>query len=114
MTVHTARGCDVEFTPPEGMDWGSVEGKVKELRLGVFAGPGLRAQKDFVLKDVKVVVYNQDSYGFVYLGPRFVEEYFKDGVFGCGPDGVWRLHGRVKTELLEDLKTRTPPPKKKP
>ena len=35
------------------------------------------------------------------FGSAFVEEYFKDGVFACGTDGEWRLHGRVKPEYFD-------------
>lgn len=111
VSVNTARGCGVEFQPPKAGDWDTAEGTAKELRLALFTGPGLKAPKDFVLRDVKVVVRNDKTAAYVYLGPRFVEEYFKDGVYACGPDGVWRLHGRVKPDLLEDIKTRTPPKK---
>ena len=109
MTVNTARGCGVEMEklPANGE---TVPGKVKEFRLGLLTGAGLQAQKDFVLKDVTVHVIDDKTNAFIWLGPRFVEAYFKDGVYGCGADG-WRLHGRVKPELLEDIKTRTPPKK---
>lgn len=110
MTVNTARGCGVEMENLPG-DGEIVPGKVKELRLAVLTGAGLRAPKDFVLKDVTVHVNSDRSQPFVWLGPRFVEEYFADGVYGCGSDGVWRLHGRVKPAFLEDTKTRTPPKK---
>jgi hypothetical protein len=111
MTVNTARGCGVELekVPRDGEP---VAGKAKELRLGLMTGAGFKAQKDFVLKDVTVVVIDDKTQAAIWLGPRFVEEYFQDGIYGCASDGVWRLHGRVKAEHLEDIKTRTPPPKK--
>ncbi|MCI0701097.1 MAG: hypothetical protein L0241_08440 [Planctomycetia bacterium] len=110
MTVNTALGCGVEMekVPAEGAP---VAGKVKELRLGLHTGLGFKVQKDLVLKDVVVTVVDDKSQSFIWLGPRFVEEFFKDGVYGCGSDGVWRLHGRVKADLLQDIKTRMPPKK---
>ncbi|MBA4064631.1 MAG: hypothetical protein C0501_13140 [Isosphaera sp.] len=112
VTAHTATGCGVEFTPPPAGDWSGVKGRAKELRLGLVTGPGLKAAKDLVLKDLDVWVTRDESHGFVSLTPRFVEEYFADGAYACGPDGAWRLHGRVKPELLQDVKTRPPAPKK--
>ncbi len=111
MTLGTARGCGVELErePKVGE---TVSGKVKELRLGFATGDGFKAQKDFVLKDVTVQVTDNKSESAVWLGPRFVEAYLTDAVYGCGSDGAWRLHGRVKADLLEDIKTRMPPPKK--
>lgn len=106
MTTSTARGCGVEMEKQPG-EGEIVAGKVKELRLALLTGAG-KAPKDFVLKDVTVHVNDDRSQSFVWLGPRFVEEYFADGVYGCGSDGVWRLHGRVKAELLADVKTRAP------
>jgi hypothetical protein len=111
VTVNTARGCGVELEKQPGDGETTVTGKVKELRLGLATGPGFKAQKDLVLKDVTVYVVNEKTKAAVWLGDRFIETYFTDPVYGCGPDGVWRLHGRVKPELLEDIKTRTPPKK---
>lgn len=113
MTLNTALGCgvDMEKLPRDGA---LGVGKVKELRLEMLTGTGFKVKKDFVLKDVTVLVSEDKTNAFVWLGPRFVEKYIADCVYGCGSDGVWRMHGRVKAELLEDTKTRMrePPPKK--
>jgi len=110
MTVPMARGCaaqlDKEIEPTSAV--------VKELRIGPITGPDLKGQRDFVLRDVRVTISNNESASVVYFGPVFVEKYFKDGINACGPDGVWRLHGRVKPEDTDDVKTRIVPkvPKK--
>jgi hypothetical protein len=112
MTLNTARGCGVmmEKLPTDGGD--PVPGKVRELRIGLQTGPGFKGQKDFVLTDLAVYVTDDKTSAFVWVGPRFVEKYFTDGVYGCGSDGTWRLYGRVKPEFLDDIKNR--PPAKKP
>ena len=111
MTMNTARGCGAEIDKmPRDAEPGT--GKIKELRLGFHTGAGFKVQQDLVLKDVAIHVIDDKTMSFVWLGPRFIEEFFKDGVYGCGPDGIWRLHGRVKADLLQDIKTR--PPAKKP
>ncbi|MBA4064633.1 MAG: hypothetical protein C0501_13150, partial [Isosphaera sp.] len=69
---------------------------------------------DVVLKDLKVFVSAGESDAYVLLGSRFIEEHFPDAVYGCGPDGAWRFHARVRPDLLQDPKTRTPPAAKKP
>jgi hypothetical protein len=110
MTLNTARGCNVELDK-QPADGETVTGKVKEFRLGFLTGAGFKTQKDLVLKDVKVFVNDDKTLPLAWLGPRLIEENFTDAVYGCGPDGVWRLHARVKAELLQDIKTRTPPKK---
>ena len=105
-----ARGCGVEFVKGKGF----AVAKVSELRLGVVTGPGIKGTRDLVLKDVPVAVTDSEDDRVIWFSAKFVEDYFKDGVFGCGPAGAWRLHGRVKTELLEDPKTRKPVQPKKP
>lgn len=110
MPVSAARGCGVEMEKlPAGGK--AVPGKVKEFRLGLATGAGFKAPKDLVLKDVTVYVLDDKSGAVIGVGPRFVEEYFTDGVYGSASDGGWRLYGRVKPELLADVKTRTPPKK---
>lgn len=111
MTLNTARGCGVKLDKMPGGNE-AVTGTVSELRLGLQTGPGFKVQKDFVLKDVTVVVNDDKTVAGIWLGPRFVEKYFKDGAYGYGADGGWRLHGRVKAEDLDDIKNR--PPAKKP
>ena len=110
MSVNMARGCGVELNK----EMGPTTGKVRELRFGLMTGSGFKAQKDLVLKDVTVWISNDESSSFIWLGPAFADTYFKDGVYGCASDGVWRLHGRVKPELIEDVKTRKPVQPKKP
>ena len=102
MSVSMARGCGVELDK----EMRPTSGKVKELRFGPITGPGVKGQKDFVLKDVTVVISGSEDHSFIWLGSAFVDEYFKDGVYGCGPDGAWKLHGRVKPEHLDDQKNR--------
>jgi hypothetical protein len=111
VSLNTARGCGVEMEKQPGDGEVTVMGKVKELRLGFATGPGFKAQKDLVLKDVAVNVVNEKTRAAVWLGARFIDTYVTDAVYACGPDGIWRLYGRVKPELLEDIKTRTPPKK---
>jgi hypothetical protein len=48
----------------------------------------------------------------MWIGPRFIEANLVDAVYSCDASGTWRLGGRIKPELLQDIKTRTPPPKK--
>ncbi len=118
ISIGLARGCKVEMDEKgtagtaTGAESSStvIPGKIKELRLGLYTGPDLKVQKDLVLKDIPVVVDQHVSEGFVSLGPKFVETYFKDGVYGSGTDGVWKLHGRCNPELLFDIKTRPKKP----
>lgn len=103
MSVNMARGCGVQLDKEAG----PTKGKVKELRFGPLLGPGIKGQKDFVLKDVTVTISNDESGSYIYLSSAFAEEYFKDGVYTCDPlDGVWKLHGRVKPEYTDDQKNR--------
>ncbi len=118
LSIGLARGCKVEMDErgTAGMATGAesssimIPGKIKELRLGLSTGSDLRVQKDLVLKDIAVVVDRNVSEGFVSLGPKFIETYFKNGVYACGTDGVWKLNGRCDPELLFDIKTRPKKP----
>ncbi len=112
-TMGTARGCGLEMEQDKDLkttgatfETRSIKGKVKELRLGVMTGPGLKTQKDIVIKDLTVYIDKNNSGHYVQLGPRFMETYFKDSIYACGPDGVFQLHGRLKPDLLLDIKTR--------
>lgn len=118
VTLGTARGCGIE--PEAGKEAKGIgadfdlkigRAKVKELRIGFQTGPGLKAAKDLVLRDVTVGVDLNNSGHFVWLAPQFFAAHFKDPVYAWGPDAMWRVHGRVKPDLLEDPKTRTPPKK---
>lgn len=102
MSVGMARGCDVELD----REMNPSSGKVKELRLGPIAGPGVKGPpKDFVLKDVTVVISGNEDSSHIWLGSEFVVKYFKDGVYAQdGP--AWKLHGRVKPEHTDDQKNR--------
>ncbi len=113
VSLGTARACGIELVEGKeltgtGTDFQTTisKGKVKELRLGFRTGPDLKVQKDLVLKDVVVWVDKNDSDHMVWIGPNFLREHFKDAVYSCGSDGAWKLHGRVKPDLLQDPKTR--------
>ncbi|HEV3437449.1 MAG TPA: hypothetical protein VG122_08820 [Gemmata sp.] len=113
ITSGTARGCGVEIE--QGSDIKGMgatfeamiaKGKVKELRLGIMTGPGLKTQKDIVIQDLTVWIDKSNSGHFVWLGPQFLSTYLKDHIFACGSDGMWQLYGRLKPDLLQDIKTR--------
>jgi hypothetical protein len=113
ITMGTARGCNVEMDQEKDdkgvgatFETRVLKGTIKELRLGVMTGPGLKTPKDIVVKDLEVMVDKSNSGHFVWLGPRFLDAYLKDPIYACGPDGKWQLHGRIKPDLLQDIKTR--------
>ena len=113
MSIGIARACGVELAGGKdlagtGTDFKTTiaKGKVKEFRLGFRTGSDMKTQKDLVLKDVTVWIDRNDSGHMIWLGPNFLREHFEDPVYSCGPDGAWKLHGRVKPELLQDIKTR--------
>lgn len=118
LTIGTARGCGIAVMPADdlkglgvGFETTVGRGTLKELRLGFVTGPGGKVQKDLVLTDVPVIIDKNNSGHFVWIGPRFLQRHFTDPVYAFTPEGGWRLHGRVKPELLNDTKTRTPPKK---
>jgi hypothetical protein len=115
MTLGTARGCGVEIDEAKETTGAAataekliVKGRVKEFRLGFQAGTGFEDQKDLVLKDVTVYVDKTNSGHFVWLGTKFVNENLTDGVYAWSSEGNYRLLGRARPELLQDIKTRTP------
>ena len=112
-TMGTARGCGLEMEQDKDLkttgatfETRSLKGKVKELRLGVMTGPGLKTQKDIVIKDLTVYIDKSNSGHYVHIGPKFMETYFKDPIYTCGADGIYQLHGRLKPDLLQDIKMR--------
>jgi hypothetical protein len=112
-TLGTARGCGLEMEQDKDLkttgatfETRSLKAKVKELRLGVMTGPGLKTQKDIVINDITVFVDKSNSGHYVHIGPKFMETYLKDSIYTCGSDGNYQLHGRLKPDLLQDLKTR--------
>jgi len=105
VTVGLVRGCDVLLDPPPPGATIASTGKLKEFRLGLMTGPGLKVQKDIVIKDLPVVVDHSQSEGYVLLGQKFMDTYFVDGVYAADATG-WKLHGRVDPQLLADIKTR--------
>jgi hypothetical protein len=116
VTLGLARGVKLDFNANAagqaavGVEAKSefIPGKIKELRLGVHTGPGMKAQKDLVIKDVPVFVDKNVSEGYMMIGQKFIDTYFVDGVYLHAGDG-WKLHGRVNPELLFDIKTRKKP-----
>jgi hypothetical protein len=118
VTIGLARGCKVEIdqgapaTAATGVDVKSefIPAKIKELRLGVNTGPGMKTVKDLVLKDLPVLVDKNQSEGYLLIGQKFMDEHFADAVYAGTADG-WKLHGRLDPALLLDIKTR---PKQKP
>jgi len=117
VSMGVVRGCKIEVE--EGSDLKGTgttfetalpKGKLKELRIGLQTGPGFKEPKDLVLKDVTVWVDKGDSGHMMWIGPNFLREHLADPVYAGGADGAWKLYGRVKPDLLADIKTR---PKKR-
>jgi hypothetical protein len=118
VTLGLVRGCKIEVEPG-GMAMGAtgveaksefVPGKIKELRLAVNTGPGMKTVKDIVIKDLPVLIDKNQSEGYMLIGQKFIDTYFADGIYAADANG-WKLHGRAPTELLMEIKTR---PKQKP
>ena len=113
VTLGLARGCNVEMEgnaggmAATGTDVKStlIPGKIKELRLGVYTGKGLREQKDIVIKDLPVSVDKNESQPYMLLGQKFIDAHFAEGVY-AGDSTGWKLHGRVNPDLLDDIKNR--------
>jgi hypothetical protein len=110
MSVTMARGCGAQLDKEAG----PTTATVKELRFGPITGPDLKGQRDFVLRDVKVYINPDESQSVVWFGTGFVAKHFKDGIYAQDQNGAWKLHGRVKPEETDDVKTRIVPkvPKK--
>lgn len=118
VTLGLVRGCKIEMdNAAKGMGATGVEaksefvpGKIKELRLAVNTGPGLKTVKDLVIKDLPVLIDKNQSEGYMLIGQKFMDTYFVDGVYAADVNG-WKLHGRVDPDLLQDVKMRPKPPK---
>lgn len=117
MSMGAARGCEIEFEKGKEMtgtgtnfETTMLKGTMKELRIGFQTGADRKGRQDLVLKDVLVWVDKNDSGHMVWLGPSFLRQHFKNPVYACGPDGAWKLHGRLSPEVLQDVKTRPKPP----
>ena len=119
VTLGLARGVKIEMEAnaagqmATGVEAKSefIPGKIKELRLMLMTGPGMKTQKDLVIKDLPVMIDKNQSEGYMLIGQKFIDAYFTDGVYSNAGDG-WKLHGRVNPELLFDIKTRKQPEKK--
>jgi hypothetical protein len=118
VTLGLVRGCKIEMDQAApGMGATGVEaksefipGKIKELRLGVNTGPGMKTVKDIVIKNLEVAVDRNQSEGYMLVGQKFMDAFFTDGVYAGDANG-WKLHGRVDPDLLMDIKTRPKPQK---
>ncbi|MCS6865692.1 MAG: hypothetical protein RMJ56_06325 [Gemmataceae bacterium] len=115
--IGLARECKVEMDEKEVNEGLGVEaktefitGKVKEMRIAVFTGPGFKTLKDLVIKDLDVHVNRYQSQGRILIGQKFIDAHFADGIYAADVSG-YKLYGRVDPERLVDIKTR---PKQKP
>jgi hypothetical protein len=117
LSMGVARGCGVELDKGKEIIGKSTDfetnlarGRVKELRIALQTGPAFKSPRDLVLTGVTVWVDKNDSGHLVWLGPEFLRAHFKDAIYSCGPDGSWKLHGRVASDGLQDVKTRPKKP----
>lgn len=115
LSIGAARPLKVEIEKKAGMVGTGVDtksefapGKIAELRIGLLTGPGLKTQKDLVIKDVPVFIDMNRSEPYIHIGQKFLDTYFADAVYSNAGDG-WKLHGRVNPDLLFDIKTRKKP-----
>jgi hypothetical protein len=116
ITLGLQRGCKVDMEQVAvGAKAVGVEnkselnpGKIKELRIALNIGPGLKTMKDIVIKDLPVVVDRNITDGYMHVGQRFMDTYFPDAVYAADGAG-YKLHGRVNPDLLADPKTRKKP-----
>ncbi len=116
ITLGLQRGCKVDIDQAAGGLKGTgvdnktelQPGKIKELRIALNTGPGLKTVKDIVIKDLPVVVDKNLSEGYMHIGQKFMDTYFADAVYAANAEG-WKLHGRVNPDLLADTMTRKKP-----
>jgi hypothetical protein len=112
MTVGAARGCGLDFHPDKVPGLGTnfkttlAKAHLQELRLEVFLAPDYTTSRDVLLKDLDVWVDLHDSDHLVWFGPQFWRQHFVEPIYACGPDGTWKLYGRVAPHLLVDPRTR--------
>jgi hypothetical protein len=117
VSLGVARGCGIEIEQGKeiagsgtSFQTSMARAKVEELRIGLMTGTGYGTPRDLVLKDVTVWVDKHDSGHMVWLGPEFLRAHFKDSVYACDSDGVWKFLGRVRPEDTRDVKTRPKKP----
>ena len=119
LSVGLARGMKVEMDPANTGKVGNdvvakrefIPSKLNELRLGLLTGPGLKVQKELVIKDVPVYIDMNRTDPYFHIGQKFLDTYFVDAVYTYAGDG-WKLHGRVNPELLFDPKPKIDPKQK--
>jgi hypothetical protein len=86
-----------------------IEYKLKEFRVGVLTGPGLKTPQELVFTEFTIWIDVVDSDAGLWIGYPFITRYFKDAVLAISPDGTAKLHGRVDPEHIKE-----PRAKKKP
>lgn len=103
VSAGTARGLGLNYDEAKPLV------TLNELRFGATGGPGLKANRDIVMKNVPAVIDTTASHPYIWVGYVFVTKHFPDAVLTTTPDGVTRLHGRIDPTLLVDPKTRKKP-----